>query len=61
MIWVLQPQLLGKGSFTALDNAYWIFTEFRPMDAWSINGNNGYLHYRPKKDLYGVRCVRDRV
>ena len=60
MIWILHPQLIGKGSFTAFDASYyWSSTETNATYAWNVNFSNGYVGTFSKTDAYRVRCVRD--
>lgn len=60
MIWILHPQLIGKGSFTAFDaNYYWSATEYNATSAWIVTFYNGYVNNYNKTNSYYVRCVRD--
>lgn len=60
MIWILHPQLIGKGSFTALStNYYWAATEYTATSAWIVSFNNGYVGSNSKTSSLYVRCVRD--
>lgn len=60
MIWVLHPQLLNKGSFTAFAASnYWSCTERNTSRAWSVDFYGGYTVTNYKTYNSRVRCVRD--
>lgn len=60
MIWVLHPQLLNKGSFTAFDTiVYWSCTEYHNSAAWYVTFNIGGMTSSAKAYDTSVRCVRD--
>lgn len=60
MIWILHPQLIGKGSFTAFDaNYYWSASEDNAASAWVVNFYGGNVSRTNKTNSYYVRCVRD--
>lgn len=60
MIWILHPQLIGKGSFTAFDAyGYWSATESSATNAWGVYFGSGSVFSYNKTDSYFVRCVRD--
>lgn len=61
MIWILHPQLIGKGNFTAFTaNYYWTATEWTTTAACSVSFSNGYMGGNTKTSTsYYVRCVRD--
>lgn len=60
MIWILHPQLIGKGSFTAFDaNYYWSASEYTATYAWGVSFSSGYVTNYGKTTSRFVRCVRD--
>lgn len=60
MIWILHPQLIGKGGFSAFDAYnYWSATERSATDAWNVYFSNGRVTTNFKSNSYRVRCVRD--
>lgn len=60
MIWILHPQLIGKGSFTAFDaNFYWSASEYNATTAWGVLFVNGSVYNYGKTGSSYVRCVRD--
>ncbi|SEG19792.1 Lcl domain-containing protein [Parabacteroides chinchillae] len=63
MIWVLHPQLVGKGGFIATNNSFWTATEGsdgKAGNAWAVNLYYGTTNRSiPKTSNYSVRCVRD--
>ena len=61
MIWILHPQLIGKGGFTAFNAGnYWSATESNATNAWIVYFYNGIVYnYFNKTNSYYVRCVRD--
>lgn len=60
MIWILHPQLIGKGGFTAFYvSNYWSASEASASYAWLVRFVNGGVYDRAKTDLPFVRCVRD--
>lgn len=63
MTWVLHPQLIGKGGFTAFlaNNGYWSLTEFETEGAYFLNTSTASRSYgfENKTTNYSVRCVRD--
>ena len=60
MIWILHPQLIGKGSFTAFTATnYWSSSEDTATDAWYVSFSNGTVSWPAKTSVYKVRCVRD--
>ncbi|MFV0580596.1 MAG: DUF1566 domain-containing protein [Parabacteroides gordonii] len=64
MIWILHPQLIGKGSFNAYSTGYyWSSTEYGgsyPNQAWPVDFTNGYTANGVNKtNTYSVRCIRD--
>lgn len=61
MIWILHPQLIGKGGFTAFTaGIYWSATEYNATNVWYMSFIHGLVdHYRTKERLGHVRCVRD--
>lgn len=61
MIWVLHPQLIGKGEITTFIGFYWTATEFTEARSWGVSFDNGNVTDRAKADSYRVRCVRDVV
>lgn len=60
MIWILHPQLIGKGGFSAFSaSTYWSSTEGNATDAWYLTFSNGYVTWPSKTGSYYVRCIRD--
>lgn len=60
MIWILHPQLIGKGSFTAFDASNnWSATEYNATDAWTVGFFTGSVYNYDKTNSFYVRCVRD--
>lgn len=60
MIWILHPQLIGKGGFTAfVASYYWSATEGNATNAWYVSFGSGYVNIYNKTVTYRVRCVRD--
>ena len=60
MIWILHPQLIGKGGFSAFGaNYYWSATENLATYAWGVNFTNGDVLNYNKTSTCRVRCVRD--
>lgn len=60
MIWILHPQLIGKGGFTAFAaTSYWSATENSATYAWYVNFYHGGVYINTKANAYRVRCVRD--
>ncbi|SEF48466.1 Lcl C-terminal domain-containing protein [Parabacteroides chinchillae] len=61
MIWVLYPQLIGKGSVSSFDAyLYWSSTEYNASIAWYVHfGLGGTYNGYGKTIALRVRCVRD--
>lgn len=60
MIWILYPQLIGKGGFTAYStNYYWSSSEYSANLAWNMLFINGFASSTSKTSSYYVRCIRD--
>lgn len=62
MIWVLQPQLIGKGSFNALTASgyYWTGSEGGDTTAGNMSFiSGGTWTGDSKTNSYQVRCIRD--
>lgn len=60
MIWILHPQLIEKGGFTAFYvSNYWSASEASASYAWLVRFVSGGVYDRAKTDLPYVRCVRD--
>lgn len=62
MIWVLQPQLMGKGSFNALTSSgyYWTGSEGSGTTAGDMSFSSGGTWTGDSKtSSYQVRCIRD--
>lgn len=60
MIWILHPQLIGKGGFTSFSaNFYWSATERTATIAWYMGFHNGDMSFIDKTGTHSVRCVRD--
>lgn len=60
MIWILHPQLIGKGGFTPFSATfYWSATERTPTIAWYAGFHNGDMSFVDKTGTHNVRCVRD--
>nr|WP_099465362.1 DUF1566 domain-containing protein [Parabacteroides provencensis] len=63
MIWVLHPQLIGKGGFTTNNDYTWTATEGsdgKAGNAWTVSLYSGSTNrsFSKTNNLY-VRCVRD--
>ncbi|MCL3849853.1 DUF1566 domain-containing protein [Parabacteroides sp. GYB001] len=60
MIWILHPQLIGKGHFTAFfAGGYWSATEYSTNNVWRVYFGNGTVGTSNKTNSFYVRCVRD--
>ena len=60
MIWILHPQLVGKGGFTGFLGNYWSAAEDGASKAWNLNFTDGYVNGSfGKTSSNYVRCVRD--
>ncbi|WP_455638331.1 Lcl C-terminal domain-containing protein [Parabacteroides sp.] len=61
MIWVLHPQLIGKGGFVEFTTArYWSATEMDTSNAWIVNFHSGSMYTISKGSTQEVvRCIRD--
>ncbi|WP_455641407.1 Lcl C-terminal domain-containing protein [Parabacteroides sp.] len=60
MIWILHPQLIGKGDFTVFNtDYYWSSTENTATSAWIVLFTSAYVDAYNKGSKYYFRCVRD--
>lgn len=60
MIWVLYPQLWGKGGFTGITSSrLWTCTETDTTGAMMVGFGYGDTYAIPKTDKCIARCVRD--
>ncbi|MEY8607811.1 DUF1566 domain-containing protein [Parabacteroides segnis] len=60
MIWILHPQLIGIGGFSAFTTTnYWSATEQSETDAWGVYFFNGNTGFAGKFNMRVFRCVRD--
>ncbi len=62
MMWILHPQLIGKGGFVEFttDARYWSATENGSTSAWIVATANALMDVVLKSSQkYVVRCVRD--
>lgn len=60
MIWILNPQLIGKGSFTTFSTYfYWSSSENDATSVWGVSFGSSSVYNNVKANSFYVRCVRD--